>query len=401
MLPGAALAGRDIRSYYRNFLVNPNDWWKTYSFALGGLWFNPYLPFGASSCTSIAQRQSDAIRAVAKVFGVLSKTVAILDDFLLVLPRRRGESDEKLLERATVDAEKFDELLKNLNLPKAKEKDQPPNFSTIWFGFLYDSKASTLGIPEKKWNKLREFFTEVFVQKDGISLKTEVKAKLLEKALGKFHHVTTVWSPGRPPLYSLWCVYFTADCVLTQNKNTSKCIWSPCPNQMLYLGKKAQQSLQFWLNRLKDKDPPKRLMLKCTHRPRSALLDIFRVPLKGGGASLFLSMQTMMAEYKEDVMRGADTGAAKSYETVWLELLLEGLLVLDIQTGVQVIYVRTNIWKLANILEKQLYVKDLVASEISAAIHAQLWNLALQAVPQGVPQTTMELRCALLPAPFQ
>ena len=100
-------------------------------------------------------------------------------------------------------------------------------------------------------------------------------------------------------------------------------------------------------------------------------------------------------------MRGVDTGAAKSYETVWLELLLEGLLVLDIQTGVQVIYVRTNIWKLANILEKQLYVKDLVASEISAAIHAQLWNLALQAVPQGVAQTTMELRCALLPAPFQ
>ena len=126
------------------------------------------------------------------MFGVLSKTVAILDDFLLVLPRRRGESDEKLLERATVDSEKFDELLKNLNLPKAKEKDQPPNFSTIWFGFLYDSKASTLGIPAEKWNKLREFFAEVFVQKDGISLKTEVNAKLLEKAQGKFHHVTTV-----------------------------------------------------------------------------------------------------------------------------------------------------------------------------------------------------------------
>ena len=93
-------------------------------------------------------------------------------------------------------------------------------------------------------------------------------------------------------------------------------------------------------------------MLKCTHRPRSTLLSIFRVPLTEGGASLFLSMQTMMAEYKEDVMKMAQTGVAKSYATVWLELLLEGLLVLDIQTGVRVIYVRTNIWKLAEILEK-------------------------------------------------
>ena len=188
---------------------------------------------------------------------------------------------------------------------------------------------------------------------------------------------------------------------MTRNKKSSRCIWRPNPNQMLYLGKTAQQSLQFWLERLKDKDPPKRLMLKCTHKPRSTLLDIFRVPLKEGGASLFLSMETMMAEYKERVMRAADTGAAKSYETVWLELLLEGLLILDVQTGVRVIYVRTNIRKLAEILEKQLYVKDLAASEVAAAIHAQLWNLALQADPQGVPQTTMELQCALLPSPFQ
>ena len=69
-----------------------------------------------------------------------SETVAILDDFLLVLPRRRGESDEDLLERSRVDVGKFDELLISLNLPRAKEKDQAPNFTTIWFGFVYNSK---------------------------------------------------------------------------------------------------------------------------------------------------------------------------------------------------------------------------------------------------------------------
>ena len=112
-------------------MVNPYDWWKTYSVALGALWFNPYLPFGASSCTSIAQRQSDAIRAVAKVFGVRCQTVAMLDDFLLVLPREKGESDDDLLQRARDDVGRFDELLSSLNLPKVPKKDQPPNFSTI------------------------------------------------------------------------------------------------------------------------------------------------------------------------------------------------------------------------------------------------------------------------------
>ena len=122
----------------------------TYSAALGGLWFNPYLPFGASFCTFIAQRQSDAIIAVARVFGVQYQTVAILDDFLLALPRKTGESDEDRLQRARVDVGRFDELLSSLYLPKAPEKDQPPNFSTIWYGFIYNSKANTLGIPRKK-----------------------------------------------------------------------------------------------------------------------------------------------------------------------------------------------------------------------------------------------------------
>ena len=97
--PGSALAGRDVRDYYRNFLVNPYCWWQTYIYVLGSYFFNPYLPFGASSCTSIAQRQSDALRAAAKVYGVPGKSVAILDDFLFVCPRRDGETDASILDR--------------------------------------------------------------------------------------------------------------------------------------------------------------------------------------------------------------------------------------------------------------------------------------------------------------
>ena len=126
----SVLIGRDIRDYYRNFILNPYSWWKTYAFALGAFWFNPYLPFGGSSCTSIAQRQSDAIRDIAKVAGVKAETLAMLDDFLLVVPRREEDSDTAVLSRGQEEANRFDDLLSKLNLPKAPEKDQEPAFTT-------------------------------------------------------------------------------------------------------------------------------------------------------------------------------------------------------------------------------------------------------------------------------
>ena len=100
------------------------------------------MPFGGSSCTSLAQRQSDAIRLVATVDldeatsncgggtqvslreilpirRVCSTLLPMLDDFLGVLPRRVGETDEEILLRAQEDVKRFDTLLENLRLPKA------------------------------------------------------------------------------------------------------------------------------------------------------------------------------------------------------------------------------------------------------------------------------------------
>ena len=119
-------------------------------------------------------------------------------------------------------------------------------------------------------------------------------------------------------------------------------------------------------------------MLRCNHKPNSTLLSILRVPCKDKGVWLFLSSPEILAEYRGAHAKVSDDGVTKSYEAVWLELLLEAL-TLVIHTGVQVIYVRTNIWKLATILEKQLYIKDLAASEVSSAIHEQLWHLAKKA----------------------
>ena len=108
------------------------------------------MPFGGSSCTSLAQRQSDAIRLIARGAKVEADMVPMLDDFLIVVPRRERESDELIINRGKQEGQKFDSLICDLNLPKAPEKDQQAAFTTIWYGLLFDSKNQVYGIPEKK-----------------------------------------------------------------------------------------------------------------------------------------------------------------------------------------------------------------------------------------------------------
>ena len=128
---GSFLLGRDVRDYYRNFILSPHTWWKTYGFASGAFWFNPYLPFGGSSCTSLAQRQSDAIRSIAKAIRIGADTVAMLDDFLGVVRREQDESDEAVIARGQQAVARFDSLLADLGLPIAPEKSQGLAFTTI------------------------------------------------------------------------------------------------------------------------------------------------------------------------------------------------------------------------------------------------------------------------------
>ena len=54
----------------------------------------------------------------------------MLDDFLFVVPRKPGETDENALIEGVKVGRRFDELLDSLNLPKAPEKDQQAAFTT-------------------------------------------------------------------------------------------------------------------------------------------------------------------------------------------------------------------------------------------------------------------------------
>ena len=57
--------------------------------------------------------------------------VPMLDDFLIVVPRKEGETDEAVISHGEQEGQKFDSLLHSLNLPKAPEKDQEAAYTTI------------------------------------------------------------------------------------------------------------------------------------------------------------------------------------------------------------------------------------------------------------------------------
>ena len=93
---------------------------------------------------------------MAKVVGVDVNIVAVLDDFLLVVPRKSTDTDVTALKDGERNGKKFDKLLDKLNLPKAPNKDQDAAFSTIWCGNIYFSKKRLIGIPKPKWAALRK-----------------------------------------------------------------------------------------------------------------------------------------------------------------------------------------------------------------------------------------------------
>lgn len=363
--------GRDIRNYYRNFLLSPYSWWKTYAYALGGYWFNPYMPFGGSSCTSLAQRQSDAIRVVAKVAHIEAELLPMLDDFLIVVPRKVGETAEENLKRANTQGGKFDDLLEELHLPKASEKDQEAAFTTIWYGIKFNSNQRSYSVPRKKWNEIGQFFVKKFLADDGITIRDSVDAADLLSGLGKMHHVVLVWPAGRPCLYFLWRLYYTAT---FSPMNPSKL--QP-RKQSLEVSPEAKSALEFWRIRLSETGPPERRMLCCSTRPNALTIDILKVKSSPKTRNTVLVRLPSCEWWRpqelldDDYKRMQGDSPIESIG-VWLEVLQDSIETLDIRSATEVIIVRTNVWKLDEAIRKDLYVRSTIGVQIANTIHQLL-----------------------------
>ena len=66
-----------------------------------------------------------------------------------------------------------------------------------------------ISVPEKKWIKFKNFMHINLVDEAG-EVRGSITAGTLRTMLGKMCHMTRVWAGGRPSLYPLWRLLFTA-----------------------------------------------------------------------------------------------------------------------------------------------------------------------------------------------
>ena len=373
------------------------------------------MPFGGSSCTSLAQRQSDAVVHAAGISigkkgspacvqgwlpieKVGASLLPMLDDFLAVVARRPHESDEQIMDRGQTCERRFDNLLEKLNLPKAPENDQTSGFSVVWFGIKYFTKTRCYGIPAKKWEALRLWVADKLMNKQRTDVPDRVDAATLRSALGKFHHKTLVWCAGRPSLYALWKLFFTAR---FKSGDPSK-LWPK--KQQLVVTTEVKKAILFRWRALLTRKPPIRRMIGCSFQGNFETLDILRVkkwPSTQRPILVRLATPACTWEKPEILMGnyGGEPGPEPPQKiAVWLETLLEGLELMIVRPSAELILVRTNIQKLAEAISKDLYVKSITGTLIAQKIHARLEQLGEThtSSTEGMQTCPLEIRCVLV-----
>ena len=206
---GSVLWGRDLKAYYRHLMVNPAYWWCTGTHLEGEYFFDCYCPFGARSMPSVFQRLTDAIRVIMLRETPVGGLLGMLDDFLGITYRKDGESDEDLLKRGQSSAKAFDEELLKMGMTKQIKKDSPTAWKSVWLGFEFNTKNSTLAIPQKKEEAVILKIQEEFFDDDG-GLMPFVNTVELGKMVGTFCHMSQGWALGKTllwPLYKILSAY--------------------------------------------------------------------------------------------------------------------------------------------------------------------------------------------------
>ena len=70
----------------------------------------------------------------------------MLDDFLWIAYRKEAEFDQELLQRGRLADQVFDDEIVKMGITKSIRKKSPTDYTTVWFGFLLDTKDQTLAI---------------------------------------------------------------------------------------------------------------------------------------------------------------------------------------------------------------------------------------------------------------
>ena len=181
---GALLAKLDIKSAYRNIPVHPGD-----RHLLGMRWQNKVfvdtcLPFGLRSAPKIFSATADALEWIIANEGqsFVEFVIHYLDDFLFG-GSPGSASCGRSLELAL-------HLCSILGFPVMSEKVFGPSTSLEFLGFLVDSIAMEIRLPEAKLHQLKH------ILQSWVSRKSCSKRELLS-LIGSLQHASAVVKPGR------------------------------------------------------------------------------------------------------------------------------------------------------------------------------------------------------------
>ena len=169
----------DLERAYKNVRIDPLDWpllcvrWKDLHYV------ETAMPFGAHSSSANMQRVANLIVRVLTGEGI--KTRMYLDDLIAVAPTRA----EAQHQYARVQA-----LLRELGLPEAADKAQPPSTQVKWLGIIINSVDMSLSIPDGK-------LAEVLDTVKACAGKRSIHRRKYESLLGKLMHIAKCVQPAR------------------------------------------------------------------------------------------------------------------------------------------------------------------------------------------------------------
>ena len=181
---GALLAKLDIKAAYRNIPVHPGD-----RYLLGMQWHgrtfvDTCLPFGLRSAPKIFNATADALEWIIadQGRGTLEFILHYLDDFLFG-GSPHSDSCGKSLNLAL-------HICSEVGFPVMAEKVKGPSTVIDFLGFLIDTMAMEIRLPEEKLERLKTLIRSWWLRRSC------TKRELLS-LVGNLQHASAVVKPGR------------------------------------------------------------------------------------------------------------------------------------------------------------------------------------------------------------
>ena len=188
--PGTQLVKMDLKEAYRVVPVHPNDHHLLGVSWEGAVYVDRSLPFGLRSAPKIFTAVADAMAWALHTRGI-RLLLHYLDDFLFFQPPGEAFS----LDTRTTATSVFQEL----GVPVADHKTEGPSSRVTFLGFVIDTRAFQVSLPDDKLSRLQEMIA-LWQGRHGCTRRE------LESLLGRLSHAAFAIRPGRLFLRQLFAL---------------------------------------------------------------------------------------------------------------------------------------------------------------------------------------------------